>query len=138
MPLYNKCCCFSLQTGCKIIGIGFILGDILGIVDGVLYHSIEESSLTITKIISGVIGILVYLILLYGAFKKKEKFLLPSIIFIPIQMIVDPLVISFSLFRVEEMSFDVALSICLIIAILLFSVLGWVEILMFRQELLEE
>ena len=44
MPLYNKCCCFSLQTGCKIIGIGFILGDILGIVDGVLYHSIEESS----------------------------------------------------------------------------------------------
>ena len=138
-PLYEKCCfCFSHQTGCKIIAVCFILGDIWGIVDGFLYQSIEETALTAAKIVSGVAGIVIYTILLGGAFKKKEKLLIPSIIFIPIQMILDPLIISFSFSRIEEMSFDVVLAICTVVAIPLFSVLGWVEILMFRQELLGE
>lgn len=83
----NRCCCFSLRTGCILIGIAEIflipaqLMSLFSNVNIKIYFDIDRGSGIYFLRVAILIGLIVALPLIYGAFRRNRFYLWPCVSF---------------------------------------------------------
>eukprot|EP00092_Neocalanus_flemingeri_P043382 GFUD01047798.1.p1 GENE.GFUD01047798.1~~GFUD01047798.1.p1 ORF type:complete len:174 (-),score=34.53 GFUD01047798.1:176-661(-) len=126
MAVFERCCCCSLRTGCLVFGT---LGLVMALVNiGLEIHEFVSSGLAteeelqfmeelrevflatcILSTLQSVVSITTYSLLIYGIHQAKYKFILPTLLWNPINVCIDVIIII-----LYTTLFDLALHIVII------------------------
>ena len=124
MPVLSKCCCFSLKTGVKIISSLAIIFSILRIfVDSSFiamnhnfqvkpeHHEFFESPeyhvayitqvFVIIDLVLCLVAICIYSLVIYGIQNNRRRFLMPALVFILVESVIQIVVVVADVFSVN-------------------------------------
>lgn len=89
MIILEKCCCCSVRSGCLVCGVLYLLGGLYTLVDAIT-NAVQQSEIEALYYINYInlflsIFIVIFSgLMLYGVHKGEPNYLVPSIIFFPI------------------------------------------------------
>ena len=140
MVAWRKCCCCSVETASKVFSILGLVGYLLTVALGIWGLTTWENSrdalfaLAIAEVVLALIGIPIYVFLIFGVYTEKIKFFKPVLIFEPLFV-----VLQLSITIVKNVK--TGLDLDSIAEAVIYSILGavlWMVFYSYRKQIITE
>ena len=150
MAVWRNCCCCSVKTASLVFSIlgligyfGSVVWGVVNIINGVDYpeeYSDVFGAMDIASFVVTIIGILIYVALVYGVLKPNETFMMPMLIYEPLTMVyqMSILIAKAVIVGIEEYWIAYLVVVISTVATIIVRLVLWMVFYSYRKQIIEE